>query len=74
MLCDEIPRMSICEDEINNDVIAKAPDVGKSAQDFSALVQISNNLVLITKNLQETITTIQTTIEACVNKKKAAKK
>ena len=72
MLCDEIPRMSICEDEINNDVIAKAPDVGKSAQD--SLVQISNNLVLITKNLQETITTIQTTIEACVNKKKAAKK
>ena len=74
MLCDEIPRMSICEDEINNDVTDKTPDVGKSAQDFSALVQISNNLVLITKNLQETITTIPTTIEACVNKKKAAKK
>ena len=64
--------MSICEDEINNDVMDEAPDTGKGAQD--ALVTISNNLVKITKTLQDTITTIPTTIEACINKKKASKK
>ena len=51
-------RMSICGDENIDDAINEAPEmnIGKGNQDN--LLQISNNLVVMTKTLQDTITAI----------------
>ena len=63
--------MSIGGDENIDDAINEAPvtNIGQANQD--AMLQISNNLVLITKTLQETITAIPTTLAACSKQEKA---
>ena len=67
-------RMSICGDENIDDAINEAPEmnIGKGNQD--TLLQISNNLVVMTKTLQDTITAIPKAFAACREQEKAVKK
>ena len=67
--------MSICGDGNIDDAINEAPtevNIGQGNQD--TLLQISNNLVVMTKTLQDTITAIPKAFAACRKQEKAAKK